>query len=200
MQFDYFAHKASSYEQNESRVDNVRNIANAMLNAVNFDKTMHIMDFGSGTGLLLEQISDCVSKITAIDISASMNRQLNEKRGRLACELEIIEVDLEKFIVEQKFDGIVSSMTLHHIENVSALFEKLYSMLNDGGFVAISDLDTEDGTFHTEDTGVFHNGFCRNEILKLASKAGFRDINIASASIVRKPQGDYSVFLLTALR
>lgn len=200
MSNDYFEHKASSYEQNKNRVDNVENIAHSIHRAVKFDKTMHIMDFGSGTGLLLERVATQVGKITAIDISKSMNSQLNEKRNRLGCEIEILEVDLEKSHIEQKFDGIISSMTMHHIEDVSALFGKFHSMLNDGGFIAISDLDSEDGSFHTEDTGVFHFGFDRNAILKVASDAGFRNVDISSASVVHKPQGDFPVFLLTGFR
>ena len=30
--------------------------------------------------------------------------------------------------------------------------------LNSVGFIAIADLDTENGSFHDEDTGVFHQG------------------------------------------
>jgi 2-polyprenyl-3-methyl-5-hydroxy-6-metoxy-1,4-benzoquinol methylase len=129
-----------------------------------------------------------------------MNSQLNEKRNRLGCEIEILEVDLEKLAIEQTFDGIISSMTMHHVEDVKSMFGKFHSMLNDGGFVAIADLDTEDGSFHTEDTGVFHFGFDRDAIAKAALEAGFRNVDIVSASVVHKPQGDYPVFLLTGFR
>ena len=200
MKIDFFAEKAGSYEQNKGIVENIDNIATSILQAVKLKNTMHIMDFGSGTGLLLERISPYVGKITAVDISNSMNRQLNGKRGRLACDIEIKEIDLEKSDLEQKYNGIISSMTMHHIQNIEAMFEKFYLMLDNGGFIAISDLDREDGSFHTEDTGVFHFGFERDEISKAALKAGFRDIDVTSTSFVHKPQGDYPVFLLTAVR
>ena len=200
MSNDYFEHKAGSYEQSKCRVDNVENIANSIHRAVTFDKAMHLMDFGSGTGLLLERVAAQVGKITAVDISKSMNSQLNEKRSRLGCEIEILEVDLEKSAIEQKFDGIISSMTMHHVDDVSSMFGKFHSMLNDGGFIAIADLDTEDGSFHTEDAGVFHFGFDRNTITKAALEAGFRNVDIVSASVVHKPQGDFPVFLLTGFR
>jgi len=70
-------------KQNPSRVDNVDNIARTLLAAVPLDKTMHLMDFGSGTGLLLERVAPQVGKITAVDISESMNRELRDKAGRL---------------------------------------------------------------------------------------------------------------------
>lgn len=200
MSIDRFAHKASSYEQNRSRVVNVENIANSILKAISFDKSMHVMDFGSGTGLLLEQVAPYVGKITAVDISNSMNMQLREKRSKLGCDLEILEIDLEKSNIDSRFDGIISSMTMHHIENIEAMFSKFYSMLKDGGFIAIADLELEDGSFHTDDTGVFHFGFDRGKFAETASEAGFRIVQVSTASVVHKPQGDYPVFLLTGIR
>ena len=200
MSNDYFEHKADSYEQVKSRVDNVENIANSILNNVKFSKAMHIMDFGSGTGLLLERVAPFVDKITAIDISKSMNEQLNNKRENLGCELEILEMDLSKSRLDKKFDGIISSMTMHHIEDIKSMFTKLYSLLNDDGVIAIADLDLEDGSFHTEDTGVFHFGFDRQTFLNSATEAGFKNVKVTSASTVHKPQGNYPVFLLTGNR
>src|SRR5690349_11612583 len=153
---DHFAPKAHSYEQNKDRVDNVANIADAILVRVPLNKSMHLMDFGSGTGLLLERIAPYVGKITAVDVSPSMNAQLREKLARLACEVEILEMDLAMSPLNRKFDGIISSMTMHHIKDVAAMFAKFHTLLNDGGFIAIADLDREDGDFHTEDTGVHH--------------------------------------------
>ncbi len=168
MKKDYFQNKAKNYEQDKNRVDNVENIANSILKSLKFDKTMQIMDFGSGTGLLLEKIAPFVDKITAIDISNSMNITLNAKRNNLGCELEILEMDLSRTKLDKKFDGIISSMTMHHIEDIQIMFKDFYTMLNDNGFVAIADLDIEDGSFHTEDTGVFHFGFDRMTFLNSA--------------------------------
>lgn len=200
MSIDHFAHKASSYDQNRSRVDNVENIASSILNAIKFDSSMHVMDFGSGTGLLLERVAPHVGKITAVDVSNSMNAQLHAKQNDLGCLIEIVETDLEKSDIDGRFDGIISSMTMHHIEDIGAMFGKFYSMVKDGGFIAISDLDLEDGSFHTEDTGVYHFGFDRGEFARSAAEAGFHMVQVSSASVVHKPQGDFPVFLLTARR
>jgi len=197
---DFFAPKAGSYEQDSNRVDNVDSIAKAIVNAVRLDKTMHIMDFGSGTGLLLERVSPYVGKVTAVDISGAMNAQLRLKTEKLDCELEVIEMDLERESMPRMFDGIISSMTLHHIRDIDALFRTFYAMLTTGGFMAISDLDTEDGSFHTEDTGVHHCGFERDDLAQAAVRAGFTKVEVSNASVVKKPQGEYPVFLLTAFR
>jgi 2-polyprenyl-3-methyl-5-hydroxy-6-metoxy-1,4-benzoquinol methylase len=100
----------------------------------------------------------------------------------------------------RQFDGIISSMTLHHIADIPALFRRFHLMLKPGGFIALADLDSEDGSFHTEDTGVCHFGFDRADIAALARTAGFIDVQVVDASVVQKPQGQYPVFLLTAQR
>ncbi|MBL4585206.1 MAG: class I SAM-dependent methyltransferase [Pseudomonadales bacterium] len=198
MSNDFFKDKADSYEQVTHRVANVENIARAVLGSANLKSGMNIMDFGSGTGLLLEQIAPAVTSITAVDISQSMNAQLEKKRADIKCELEIIEMDLTQSSLDRKFDGIISSMTMHHVDDIAAMFEKFHSMLDTGGFIAIADLVTEDGGFHTEDTGVFHFGFDPDEFLALASDAGFNNVELSVVSTVHKPLADYPVFLLSA--
>lgn len=200
MNKDFFAHKADIYESDDNRVLNVENIANTIIKSVRLNRKMHIMDFGSGTGLLLERIAPFVRKITAIDISQSMNDQLERKRDSLDCKVDIIHINLESSDIPDTFDGIISSMTMHHVKDIEKMFLKFYSLLNDDGIIAISDLDKEDGSFHTEDTGVYHFGFDRNMITCAANQAGFRDVEIIDASVINKPYGAYPVFLLTAKR
>ncbi|MFT6281496.1 MAG: cyclopropane fatty-acyl-phospholipid synthase-like methyltransferase [Salibacteraceae bacterium] len=196
-QKDYFAEKADGYDNQKARTQNVDNIGQAVLKALPFSKEMHVMDFGSGTGLLLSQIAPFVGEITAVDISVSMNSVLQSKMDAIDCKLHILEADLTQKKLDQKFDCIVSSMTMHHIENVEEIFKTLYSLLDENGTIAIADIDTEDGSFHTEDTGFFHLGFDRNEFLNIAENAGFRNLKIETASIMVKPTGKYPVFLLT---
>ena len=197
---DFFKAKAQDYEKVKNRVKNVENIANSIINKIELNSSMAIMDFGSGTGLLLEKIASLVRIISAVDISKAMNEQLEQKRSRLSCELEIIEMDLSKSVLDRTFDGIISSMTMHHVEDIKNMLGKFHAMLNDDGFIAIADLDTEDGSFHAEDTGVFHSGFDSQEMVELAIAAGFNNVEATSVSTVHKPKGEFSVFLLTATR
>lgn len=200
MKQDHFADRAKDWDKVAQRIENVENIAREMHARIRFENNMHLMDFGSGTGLLLERIAPQVGAITAVDTSQAMNEQLEEKRGRLPCELEIVQVDLLTAGPGRSFDGIVSSMTLHHVEDTGRLFKVFFDRLNPGGFIALADLDREDGRFHPDATGVFHHGFDRDELRQAAGKAGFERIEITTASVIHKPQGDYPVFLMTAYR
>lgn len=71
-------------------------------------------------------------------------------------------------------------------------------MLKKGGFIALADLDREDGSFHTEDTGVHHYGFDREELKEIAQSVGFKNIKTQNASVAHKPHGAYPIFLISA--
>ncbi len=205
MSQDLFAHKAQEYEANARRVAAVEGIGRSLLSAIDLHGDMHLMDFGSGTGLLLEQIAPRVGKVTAVDVSAAMNLELEAKRHRLPCELEILPLDLtgeplHTCLDGVRFDGIVSSLTLHHVADIPALLVRFYALLPPGGFIALADLDAEDGRFHPDMSGVYHAGFAREQIRALAEQAGFSQVEICTASVAQKPWGDYPIFLLTARR
>jgi trans-aconitate methyltransferase len=197
-QKDYFAHKSKSWDMNSRRVKNAKNIAKLISKNINPSKDMIVMDLGAGTGLLSFFISPFVKKIVAIDNSPSMLKEFISKSDEFISQTEAIETDIMKYQPDFNYNLIVSSMTIHHIKDIPALFSKLYDLLDAGGYIAIADLDSEDGTFHAEDTGVCHLGFDRDWIVDIANKAGFQDIKIQTASIINKPHKDFSVFLLTA--
>jgi cyclopropane fatty-acyl-phospholipid synthase-like methyltransferase len=197
-QIDHFAHKSKSWDMNSRRVKNAQSISSLILKNIPISKNMKVMDLGAGTGLLSFFIAPYVSKVVAVDNSASMLDEFRIKSSEFECETEAIYTDIMKYDTKNKFDLIISSMTLHHIQDINALFSKLYELLNDNGYIAIADLDSEDGTFHSEDTGVCHYGFDRDEISQIAKDAGFKDIQIETASIINKPHRDFSLFLLTA--
>jgi len=194
---DHFKEKSKTYSQDSKRVRNVQTIAQGILNNITYERDMHLMDFGSGTGLLTIEIAPYVNKITGIDMSPSMNETLLENRDLVDCDLEVIELDLSRSDIDHKYDGIISSMTLHHVEDIKELFKKFHNMLDHNGTIALSDLYKEDGSFHAENTGVHHLGFDEKFIVECAKEAGFRELQIEQVSIAKKPTGEYPIFLLT---
>jgi len=197
---DHFENKSKSWDMNSKRVQNAKGIAELIVKNIKLEKSMKLMDFGAGTGLLSYFIAPFVSKITAVDNSPSMLLEFKNKCNEFVCETEVIEKDLSTDTIDRKFDGVISSMTIHHLEDIMALFKKLYDMLNDGGFIAIADLDSEDGSFHSDNTGVFHHGFDREVLEVIAQDAGFKEIRFDLASTINKPQTTFTVFLMTAVK
>jgi len=199
MNKDLFAHKSKGWDKNSKRVKGARAIADGIIENIELKNEMHIMDFGAGTGLLSYCLADTVAKITAVDNSPSMLEVFYEKSSQFSCVTEVLEFDLSQDVPNGLFfDGIVSSMTIHHLEDTEDMLHKMYAMLNNGGFIALADLESEDGTFHSDNTGVFHFGFDTNTLIALAQKVGFKDINIERVNIIQKPHRDFPVFLLSA--
>ena len=64
----------------------------------------------------------------------------------------------------------------------------------------LADLETEDGSFHPDNEGVHHFGFDREALIDMARYAAFRDPEVSTPSVLRKPHGDFPVFLITAIR
>ena len=200
MKKDHFAHKSKSWDMSDKRVKNAQAIADDIVRTIPLNKDMTLMDFGAGTGLLSYFVSPRVGKIVAVENSPSMLEMFQEKREEFACETEMLQVDLSHEKLERLFDGIISSMTIHHIEDIEALFATLYAMLEDGGFIAIADLDSEDGSFHSDNEGVFHYGFERDMLTQVAKKVGFRDISFDTVSTIQKPHNDFTIFMMRAYK
>ena len=199
-QEDLFENKSKSWDMNSKRVQNAKGIAELIVKNIKLNKSMELMDFGAGTGLLSYFVAPYVDKIVAVDNSPSMLKEFHSKCDEFVCKTEVIEKDLSTQTLDRTFDGIISSMTIHHLEDTAALLSKLYAMLPYGGFIALADLDSEDGSFHSDNTGVFHYGFDRHILAEHAQNAGFKDISFSLASTISKPQAEFTVFLMTAVK
>lgn len=195
---DFFEVKSKSWDMEDRRVQNAKSIADFIVKNIRLSRKMEIVDFGAGTGLLSYFLAPYIAKIVAVDNSPSMLEKFKEKQTDFACDTEIIKGELSEIAVEKKFDGIVSSMTLHHIGDIGTLFSDFYRILNPGGFIAIADLDKEDGSFHTDNTGVHHYGFDRHLLETIAQNTGFKEIKFETASTIKKPHSDFTVFVMTA--
>jgi predicted TPR repeat methyltransferase len=194
---DHFKHKAQNWDKGDIRVNGAQTIADAINDSVNLSHDMEILDFGVGTGLLGFSIAPRVKKVYGVDTSTKMLEKLQEKNTP-ELSMETYNQDIIKEPINKEFDGLISSMTLHHIEDLDAFFATIYKNIKKGGFIAIADLEEEDGTFHSDNTGVFHFGFKEEKLLNAAKKAGFTDAAFKNINTINKPHRDFGVFLFTA--
>ncbi|ETD69334.1 methyltransferase [Pelistega indica] len=170
-----------------------------LLSKVKFDKHMHVLDFGAGTGLLATAVAPLVEKVTALDTSTEMLKVLSEKGF---ANIETVEKDIFEGLPE-KYDVIVSSMAMHHVKDTQGLFHAFANSLNPDGELALIDLFEEDGTFHGNNIakGVQHFGFDPDKLSEYAEKAGFTHIQISEIHrLVRDNGRIYPQFLMQAVK
>jgi 2-polyprenyl-3-methyl-5-hydroxy-6-metoxy-1,4-benzoquinol methylase len=200
-----FDKEAAQWDAKPERIKLANDVANAIIREAAPLRDVNALDFGCGTGLIMLSLQPHVKTITGVDSSKGM---LEVLRGKIKSQglgnVYAMFVDFEKGVrVQGAYDLIVSSMTLHHVQDTAGLFRQWYALLMPGGRVFFSDLDSEDGAFHQDNTGVFHHGFDRERLKTLLHEAGFRDIRDTTASKIMKPvagkgEREFPVFLISA--
>lgn len=162
--------------------------------------TMNIMDFGAGTGLLSFKVASMVRSVSGVDLSKGMLEQLKAKNTP-SLQVEALLQDIMQNPLEKKFHGIVSSMAMHHVEDTARLFQTFYAHLGRDGFIAIADLEEEDGTFHSHgNEGVYHFGFNREALRQTIEASGFKNVRFHNAFSVEREEGSYPIFVVTATK
>lgn len=202
-----FDKEAAQWDANPGRVKLASDVATAIIKNVKLKKNMAALDFGCGTGLLTLKIQPFVKMIMGVDTSHGMLNMLQKKiDGPGLTNVSTQHVDFEKGErVDGLYDLIISSMVLHHISDTAALFKVWRNLLQPNGQICFADLDTEDGEFHGDNTGVHHFGFDREKLKKLLVETGYCDVRDSTATIVKreiegKPSREFPIFLITATR
>lgn len=161
-----FDKKAKDWDDNR-RIQRSKVIAEKIIDYVNLQENFSGLEFGCGTGLISLNLYDKLGKITCIDTSSGMIKQLEDK---------VAEHNLDKITVTQlninddhdlksEYDIIYSSMSLHHVTSLEETLQNFYDLLQDGGQLCIVDLDKEDGSFHSQESNFLgYNGFEQKEL------------------------------------
>ena len=192
---------AALWDEEPRRLKLSQDIAAAIKAHVPVSAQWDAMDYGCGTGLVTLQLAPHLGSILGVDSSQGMLDRLTAKIRELAMtNVSVLRCDLEQGeLPGRDFHLITSAMTLHHIPEPLQLLQSLRSLLKSGGWIALADLESEDGSFHDDSTGVFHHGFSRDMIMKVLQLAGFQNIAIVTAATVIKGERSYPVFLAAAM-
>jgi ubiquinone/menaquinone biosynthesis C-methylase UbiE len=197
-----FDEAAAQWDSNPGRVDVARAVGEAIGRAIPFEPGWRGLDYGAGTGLLTLNLKPRVASMVALDSSTGMLEKLRQKLAAAAISnVQTRHWDLEaKPFPEPGFDLVVSSMTLHHLRDVPLVLSRLAEVLKPGGWLAVADLDSEDGSFHGQADDVFHHGFERGQVAEWLANAGLRWVSVSDAHTMSKPSStgevrSYGIFL-----
>ena len=199
-----FEQQAKSWDKSPLRIQLANAIAKTLFDTIKFAPTNKVLDYGAGTGVITLQIASFVSQVVAMDSSPAMLQILKEKIEEQNVQNVQPETrDLENTVLSGQFDVVFSSMTMHHIQQPLKLLQKFMNSLNNGGTIAIADVDTESGNFHADNTGVKHFGFDRESWVQELSAWGMVNIQVQTAYSFERENNagkkeTFSIFLITA--
>lgn len=191
---------AQNWDEEPRRVKLAGEIAAAICSRLNLSTDWDALDLGCGTGLVTLALAPHLGSITGVDSSCAMLDKLAEKvkaSGTANVTTALCDLSAGE-MPDGKFHLIFSAMTLHHIQDPETLLSSLVSRLHPGGWIAFADLETEDGSFHDDPTGIFHYGFSRTELTRLLAHSGYAAISITETTAIHKGDRTYPVLLAVA--
>ncbi len=200
-----FDQAAATWDEQPARIALSKAIAQAMLDQIPDTAAMTALDYGSGTGLVTLALQPYVQRIIGVDSSPGMLAKLREKVQAMGVgnvESLLLDLATQPPPAELRVDLIVSAMTLHHIRDIPVLLRALAGLLTPGGYLALADLDSEDGSFHPDPTEVYHHGIDRHGLMAQLTTLGFRNVTASTAHVIERPDTDgamrrYPVFVVS---
>lgn len=136
---DFFDSRASTYEQHMKESTTFEQFYNTIAACIARTKgKLSILDIGCGTGLELEYIFSIAPKAQIIGIDVS-NEMLNKLKERYRAYPGQVMLKTDSYLTlplgKNKYDYVVSVMTLHHLlpETKLKIYQKIKNALKTGG-------------------------------------------------------------------
>lgn len=202
-----FDQDAASWDAKEYRIKMAGNVTEAIRNEVILNSGMDLMDFGCGTGLVSLPMAAEAGSLSGVDNSAGMLEVFLTKAAEMNLpNVKSLNLNLgDGDTLPGSYDLILSSMAFHHVKDISSLIRLLVDALNPGGYLCIADLDSENGLFHADNTGVYHFGFDRENMMELFRLSGLNEVRACTASNMPRTgndgvERDFPIFLITGVK
>ncbi len=198
-----FDKAAASWDEKPQRRLLAAAVVAGIAESIQLHRELQVLEYGCGTGLCGLQLAPKIGRLTAVDTSAGMLAELRKKSRYLGLEnVAPVLISPESWsLPAAAYDLVFSSMVLHHITTIQTLLQNLSGALRPGGFLALADLQKEDGTFHNDPTGVAHHGFDPQAHIAMLAGLGFTALTTRTVHTIIKQCGgaerSYPVFLLT---
>lgn len=143
METDYvkkhFDEEAAEYDEKFIKIiPHYLQMTDALVEAIPFDaeKSIQVLDLGCGTGNISKKVLERFNnaEICCIDIAENMIEMTKAKLAQYK-NITFRNEDFAKAEFSQKFDTVVSSLAVHHLQDneKEAFYKKIYGLINDGG-------------------------------------------------------------------
>ena len=195
---------AATWDDNPARTERARQVADAIAARIPIQPSWSVVDLGSGTGLLSRMLGERVGSVVLVDTSEGMTAAANAKiaaAGLTRMTAACLDITAET-PPGAPFDLAVSLLVLHHVPDIHEFLEEVFALLEPGGYLAIADLASEDGSFHDDPTeDVQHHGFDPVHLAATAKAVGFVEVEVDEiVRLVKMRDGAPKTYGLNLLR
>lgn len=174
MDDNVFEQMARRYDT-EERIALAKIVAEAIEPELRDSLSKTLIDYGSGTGLVGLALSGLVRSVLLVDSSKQMLEVAEAKISSMGkSNAEVLFADFSQEAPELKADIVLMSLVLLHIPDTKRILQSVFEILNEGGKLIIVDFDKNERVTHPK----VHNGFSHDELKKLLSEIGFKQIEI----------------------
>lgn len=177
-----FDSEAEAWDKNED-IQCINERIASLVVPKHFSNTSHVLELGSGTGILTFKCYDQVQHWLAIDSSPGMIARLDEKWS-IAPEAARRIIKTQCFMLHspsqltQTYDWAISAMTFHHIKDMGSTIICLAGCVTTG-LIIVDFLEWPGSSvFHPENKmiGVERHGLRAQELKTLCTEAGFTNV------------------------
>lgn len=156
-----------------------------VIDSLGLDSKASVMEVGPGEGLLLVELAEKYSNVTALDNSSEM---LEKARATaLAENFSALQFILGDTQVARKtlnrYDLIIFDMVLHHISSPAETFQDCAELLSDDGYLLVADLTNHDQDWVRESCGDLWLGFDDSDLIAWAERSGLSATDSAFLSL-----------------
>lgn len=198
-----FDRLADSWDDDPARLRRAAAIGAAIMERTPAGGTW--LDYGAGTGALGLALLNHVDRLVLADSSEGMVAASQAKIAAAALQdrVRAIRVDLAAGdTIPDRFNGVASLLALHHIADAANAIARLAGLLLPGGWLALADLDAEDGSFHRHGhsndahrPSPAHHGFQRTDIAEWLAAAKLTEVSFSTPWREQADGRDYPIFL-----
>ena len=156
-------------------------------------------DVGCGTGELTATLAPFVARVIAVDRSGDM-LEAAERRLRDMPNVQLRKGDLESLPIEDSLlDAATLVLVLHHVPDPAGAIREAARVLKPGGRLLITDMLPHDREEYRQQMGHVWLGFAEDQVRRLCTAAGFRDVRFVPLPPDREAKGP-ALFVASAVK
>ncbi len=138
-----------------------------------------VLDVGCGLGIVTVYLAKKGMDVTGIDISPRLIELAVKKAKEHQVNVQFKVVELNKFSVTEKFEGVLFAGVLEHIENEEQMMRDAQRVLKESGKIIIFDIPLFPWLYHPRDLRVGHlRRYTKSMILNKLTAQGYTNVQL----------------------